>query len=307
MSWKQLRTFAIAILSVMNAIFLFLVVQRNYRATHYERALIASAVEVLQQSEIYVPEELLSGAIVSLPVYTGKSEAENLHELAVVRALSGMGYQIADEPGGIRCSNAVGEFFFGDDFGFTYSERGRYDRPSDLLATERYILLTEDRSYKESALRVVMSFLEKYSFISGGDTGYEFSYADVYSSGVNYIVTLSQNIDGVPIHGDICVMVSGGRVVSADGIFATERPITREKAETVDILNILFAEKAFVDDEYRAGGSFSYTPRVISEVRYSYAVYFDASGAFYLVPLCKVCYVGGESRTYNCVSGKLYS
>ncbi len=306
MSWKQLRTFAIAILSVMNAFFLFLVIQRNYRATHYERSLISSAVEVLQQSEIYVSEELLAGEIVSLPVYTGTTRAEKLHELAVVSALSEMGYTITDEPGGIRCGNAVGEFFFGDDFSFTYSERGRYDRASDLLATERYILLTEERSYKESALRVVMNFLEKYAFISGSES-YAFSYSEVYSSGVNYIVTLSQSIDGVPIHGNICVMVSGGRVVSADGIFATELPTSSEKAETVDILNILFAEKSYVDEAYRAGGSFSYTPRVISEVVYSYAVYFDASGAFYLIPLCEVCYIGGESRTYNCVSGKLYS
>lgn len=102
-------------------------------------------------------------------------------------------------------------------------------------------------------------------------------------------------------------MVSGGRVVSADGIFATFVPTEREKAETVDIMNILFAEKAHLDAVYRAGGSFSYTPMVLTDVSYSYAVYFDTHGEFYFVPLCEVKYANGEARTYNCVSGKLYS
>ncbi len=309
MSWKQLKSLAIAVLIVMDAVFLFLVLQRNYLATHYDRALADSAIEVYRQSELYVDRSILSDRIVSLPVYTGITESGRLRELPVVKKITEMGYKLTDEPGGIRCENAVGEFYFAEDFGFYYREKGRYDRPSDLLATERYILLTEERGYKESALRVVQNFLEKYNFLSADGThyGYDISYSDVYSSGVNYIVTLSQSIEGIPVHGDICVMVSGGRVVSADGVFATEAPVNREKAETVDLLNIFFAEKAALDEAYRAGGSFSYTPHVVSSVSYSYAVYFDAERNFYLVPLCEVKYVGGERRVYNCVSGKLYS
>ena len=92
----------------------------------------------------------------------------------------------------------------------------------------------------------------------------------------------------------IIIGIYGGRVIL-------------EKAETVDLIDILFEEKAHLDEVYRANGSFSYTPMVLSEISYSYAVYFDASGSFYLVPLCEVRYAGGDVRTYNCVSGKLYS
>jgi hypothetical protein len=248
--------------------------------------------------------------VVSLPVYTGVTEkSESLSELSVVRAIEKAGYTIREAPGGIRCENAVGEFYFSDDFGFYYTEKGRYDRPSDLLATERYILLRENGLDKSEALRVVDSFLRKYEFLSDEKSryGYEVAYAEVYSSGINYIVTLAQSIDGVPVHEKICVMVSGGRVVGADGIFATEAPLSREKAETVDLIDILFEEKAYLDEVYRANGSFSYTPMVLSELSYSYAVYFDASGSFYLVPLREVRYASGDVRTYNCVSGKLYS
>ena len=310
MSWKKLKTIAIVALCLMNAVFFFLVFQRNYRSTHYERNLINSVISVFRQSELYVDRLFLSEKVVSLPVYEGVTEsAEMLSELPVVRAIEKAGYTIREAPGGIRCENAVGEFYFSDDFGFYYSEKGRFDRPSDLLATERYILLREDGSNKAEALRVVDSFLKKYEFLSDEHSryGYEVAYAEVYSSGINYIVTLAQSIDGVPIHEKICVMVSGGRVVGADGIFVTEAPHSREKAETVDLVDILFEEKAYLDEVYRANGSFSYTPMVLSEISYSYAVYFDASGSFYLVPLCEVRYVNGDVRTYNCISGKLYS
>ncbi len=309
MSWKQLRTFSIVILSMMNFVFLFLVIQRNYSATHYDQELVASAIAVFRQSELYVSGRQLSEPIVSLPVYCGKTEPAQLKETFVVQTLMKMGYHIEDEPGGIRCGNAVGEFHFADDFGFYYNERGRYDRPSDLLATERYIRLTEATAYKEIAIKTASAFLEKYGFLSSEESKKEYtiSSTDVYSSGVNYIVTISQSLEDIPIQGNICMMVSGGRVVSADGIFATALPTEKQKAETVDLLNILFAEKAYLDEEYRAGGSISYKPRVLANISYSYAVYFDSEGAFYLIPLCKVSYIGGESRSYNCVSGKLYS
>ena len=309
MSWKQIKTFAIVMLCVMNAVFLFLIMQRHYRASYYDDDLVDSALLVFRESELYVDRSFLSEKVVSLPVYVGTTDSQTLEDLAVVRAIAKAGYELHREPGGIRCENAVGEFYFGDDFGFYYIEKGRYDRPSDLLATERYILLKEDGADKLGALNVVASFLEKYDFLSAETVryGYEIAYSEVYSSGVNYIVTLSQSIEGVPVCERICVMVSGGRVVSADGIFATEPPETKEKAEPVDLINILFEEKAYLDALYREGGSFSYTPMVLTDVSYSYAVYFDAAGSFYLVPLCEVGYANGETRTYNCVSGKLYS
>ncbi len=309
MSWKNLKNFAIVLLLLMDITFLFLLIQRDYSAGHYESEQIDSAIEVFRKSELYVDRPYLSGPIVSLPVYTGKPGADSLSQTAVVRTLLSLGYRLSEEPGGIRCSNAVGDFYFGDDFSFYYTEKGRYDRPSDLLATERYIRLTEENDYRLGAIQVVDSFMDRYAFLSSGgrEFGYEISFSEVYSSGVNYIVTLVQRIDGVPIHGEICVLVSGSRVLAADGVFVTSAPENRERAETMDLLNILFMEKAFLDARFRAGGSFSYTPMVLSEVEYCYAVYFDAQGSFYFVPLCTVRYMNGEVRSYNCVSGRLYS
>lgn len=309
MSWKQIKTLAILILSLMNAVFLFLILQRHYRATHYDDDLVNSAIAVFRESELYVDRSFLLGKMESLPVYTGMMDPEALDTLPIVHAIARAGYTVHDEPGGIRCENAVGEFYFGDDFGFFYSEKGKYERPSDLLATERYLLLQEDNAERARAIGVVDAFLEKYEFFSAKSEyyDYEIAYDKVYSSGISYIVTLSQRIGDISLHEQICVMVSGGRVVCADGIFATQTPQTKEKAQTVDLVNLLFEEKAYLDAIYRAGGSFSYTPMVLTGVSYSYAVYFDAAGRFYLVPLCEIAYANGEVRTYNCVSGKLYS
>ncbi len=307
MSWKNLKTFAIGILLVMNAVFLFLIWQREYRSTHYDGELVNSAVSVLKQSELYIDPSLLSGKIETYPVYAGEMEEGKVH--VIVEAIADMGYVITEEPGGVRCKDAIGEFYFADDFGFYYLENGRYDRPSTLLRSERYILLTEDRSYKESALRVVESFLKKYQFLSDENEryGYEISYSEVYSSGVNYIVTLSQSVNGVPLHEGIAVQVSGGRVVGADGVFVTEPTLRSETAESVDLLEMLFSEKAYLDEVFLAGGSFSRMPMVVTGIEYSYAVYFEEGKQFYLVPLCEIRYANGEKRVYNCVSGKLYA
>ncbi len=309
MSWRQLKNFALAVLLCMNLLFFLLILQRNQLSTHYDNDLIDSALEILHQSEIYVDRSLLEGRVASLPVYSGDVGEGKSLQMDIVSAVGKAGFTVTEEPGGYRCKNAIGEFYFSNDFGFYYSEKGRYDRPSDLLKSERYILIRENTEERLSVLRVVGSFLEKYAFLSTQDAryGYEVAYSAVYSSGVNYIVTLSQSVDGIPIHEEITVMVSGGRVVGADGVFVTAVPARRETAESVDLLNILFMEKAYVDELYREGGSFSYTPRVVGEIAYSYAVYFDDRDNFYLIPLCAVRYAGAETRIYNCVSGKLYS
>ncbi len=309
MSWKKLKTFAIVLLLLMNAVFLFLILRREHLSTHYEDSLIDSAEVLFRESELYVDRAFLEQKRISLPVFSGDAVPTKSRELPAVRAIEREGFVLEDEPGGVRLENAVGEFYFADDFGFYYMEKGRYDRPSTLLRTERYILLTEDTPYSKNAIAVVHDFLTRYDFLSTENSryGYEIDYSEVYSSGVNYIVTLSQSIDGVPVHEEICMMVSGGRVVSADGVFATAAPTSRKKAETVDLLELLFLEKAAQDEAFRKNGGFSYTPKVVSHVSYSYAVYFDADGSFYLVPLCEIAYAGGETRTYNCVSGALYA
>ena len=308
MNWKKLKVLAIALLLLVDGFFLFMIVQRNYHSTHYDGEVIDSAIGVFRKSELYVDRSFLEDKVVTLPVYTGRAVSD-LSQTAVARTLIAAGYRLSEVSGGIRCTDAIGEFYFGNDFAFYYTEHGLYDRPSDLLATERYIRLTPENVYRQDALRVAANFVARYNLRSLGEGAfdYEIAYGEVYSSGINYIVTLTQRIDGVPIYGEICLLISGGRVMAADGVFVTSSPDRRESAEMTDLINVLFMEKAFLDERYREGGSFSYTPMVLSKVVYSYAVYFDAEGTFYFVPLCTVSYMNGESRSYNCVSRKLYS
>jgi hypothetical protein len=306
-NWKKLKLFAIVLLLLMNGWFLFRIAQRNYSAMHYEKDLITASIGVFRKSELYVDRSFLEKPIRELPVYTGSVDENSEMLLAITHTLSNRGYQISKEINGVRFTDVIGEFYFGDDFSFYYKERAHYEMPSTLLATERYIRLTPENRYRQDAFRVASDFMSRY--LASGDErhGFRIFYSEVYSSGVNYIVTLTQRIDGVPIYGEICRLVSGGRVTAADGLFVTSTPTRKETAQTTDLVNILFMEKAFLDARYREGGSFSYTPMVLSKAVYSYAVYFDATGTFYFVPLCTVTYMNGETRSYNCVSGKLYS
>ena len=91
MSWKQIKTFAIVMLCVMNAVFLFLIMQRHYRASYYDDDLVDSALLVFRESELYVDRSFLSEKVVSLPVYVGTTDSQTLEDLAVVRAIAKAG------------------------------------------------------------------------------------------------------------------------------------------------------------------------------------------------------------------------
>ncbi len=310
MSWKQLKTLAIAILVLMNGIFLFLISQRNHSASYYDEDLIDSALEVFHQSEMYVDRAFLSEKKPTFPVYSGVvPTGANMRSLSVVKTIEKAGFSLLEESGGVRLTGKTAEFYFADDFEFHFFERGAYERPSDLLRSGRYVSLSEEDDAYEKALSASMAFFTQYGFLSdeAERLGYGIELREVFFSGSEQIVTFSQTIQGVLIHEEITLLVLGGKVAAADGVFASVMPASEESAELCDPLALLFLEKAYLDDRFRAEGGFAYTPMVLKALRYSYAVYFDAEGAFYLVPICEISYHGGESRTYNCVSGQLYS
>ena len=69
MSWKNLKTFAIVVLLIMNVFFGTEVYRQYKRMNYYSEKEINSVTELLSESGIYVNEDILRAKKLSIPAY----------------------------------------------------------------------------------------------------------------------------------------------------------------------------------------------------------------------------------------------
>lgn len=284
MNWKSLKKFAIAVLLVMDIVFFFCVAERHYAVSYYDSALIDSAVTVFASSGISVDRSLLEQKKPKLAVYTGEIE-----EKAFAAVAASLGTETS---------------FLGKDFAVSYAESEDVPMPSALLAEGIWMALPEGAE-KERAFLMAQAFLETHGLIAESAQRYRYDVVctEAFVLGGQTVVRLRQRLDGMLLEDGLDLYISEGRVKSAEGVFALLAPRSKKSTENEGVMSILFSEKAYIDalaEEERG----EYT---VSDISYSYGLYFDAEGTFYLIPLCKVSYQNGEVRIYNFVSGKLYS
>lgn len=307
MSWKNLKILAIIILIVMDSFFLINLVKRTRSARYYDDALIDSAISVFKESSFYVDRKFLSDKKASIPVYTGEIEEDSLS--TVSETLSDAGYSVRNDLSGTWFIGENDEYFIGNDFSFLYLENDMIEKPSVILSESGYIR-QEGEGGLENIRNTAETFLRECVLTSDAKRKkyrYGIAFTDYYVSGNDCIVCVMQRLDGRDTGNRIYLLVSGDCVVAADGFFAVAVPDSKLSAETVGIMDILFSEKNYFDEEYRESGAVSRENRILTSVEYSYEVYFDTDGRFYYVPICTVTYQNGESRSYNYVTGELYS
>lgn len=301
MSWKLLKRFAIVLLLFMDIVFAFFIVQRRRAMMYYEETLIDSAMTVFASSGLQVDRSLLEAKKHSPYVYTGALTTDALLEIS--EKMADLGYLCSPgDAGGLSFFGANDTFFFGNDFSFSYKADVDVLMPSELLDHGEY--LGAEPSAHADVLHTAEAFLHTYSDFSADGQRYRYAFFcdSLYAADGIYVVRMGRTIDGVPMEDGIDLVISGGAVTAAEGVLAFRAPNAKKTAENTGIMNILLAEKAYIDT--LADEDAVYT---VSEISYSYGLYFDADGAFYLVPLCRVSYQNGDVRTYNFVSGKLYS
>ena len=306
MSWKNLKILAIAILLAMDVFFLYSLIEREHAAQYYDRELVDAATEIFRESSIYIDESFLTARIISLPVYSGAMD-ETFFD-ALTEKMEAEGYTAESGPGGMSFLGAGEEFYIGNDFTFLYQGNGGYERPSALLAAGTFEEYTSgDFSWAQRAAEDFLSAHCQFSVEERTRFHYTLSYDAFYQSGEDSILCVTQKVGGRDTGNRLYMLFSEGRIVSADGRFAMISPQRKMTAQTVGLMEILFAEKDYLDEIYRQSGAVSRENKVLIAVTDSYEVYFDADGTFYYVPVFKLTYQDGETRTYNSVLGEIYS
>lgn len=304
MSWKNLKTFAIAILVAMNAFFLYSLIERTHAVQYYDDKLIDSATEIFRESNLYVDRSFLTARQVSLPVYTGTVSDVFFDDLS--KKMESAGYIAEYGPGGMHFIGANDEYYIGNDFAFLYFTEEDSPKPSELLLNGAFIK-RENPDFSEVE-KIIQTFLSALSIPEQEKKfAYELDFTDFYTSGTESVVCVMQKINGKDTENRLYLLLSEGHVIAADGFFALTSPQRRLSTQTVGMMEILFSEKNYLDERYRESGEISRENMILSSVKISYAVYFDADGSFYFVPVRTLVYQNGESRTYNDVSGEIYS
>ena len=204
----------------------------------------------------------------------------------------------------ILCEND--EYYIGNDFAFLYFTEEDSPKPSELLLDGAFIK-RENPDFSEVE-KIIQTFLSALSIPEQEKKfAYELDFTDFYASGTESVVCVMQKINGKDTENRLYLLLSEGHVIAADGFFALTSPQRRLSTQTVGMMEILFSEKNYLDERYRESGEISRENMILSSVKISYAVYFDADGSFYFVPVRTLVYQNGESRTYNDVSGEIYS
>ncbi len=300
MSWKNLKIFAIVTLLVMDIIFAVCVAERKLSVLYYEDSLVDSAVTVFAESGLHVDRSFLKKRKTRPAVYLGTTDSSARRQM--IRTMQENGFSPKEDEGGIRFLGENGEFFFGDDLTFSYFAAEDTKSPVEMLQ-EGFWTAVSDAEETTRLMETVSEFLNGYGLITDGFSKYRYDVdcENVYRLGDETILHCVQYLDGMPLHNGFSLYVSDGQIVSAEGIFAVLLPNEKKSAENIGVMNVLFEEKSYID-ALTENQNFT-----LSSISYSYGLYFDADGTFYLIPLCEVAYTNGEKRTYNFVSGKLYS
>ncbi len=301
MSWKHLKIFAIVALFVMDIVFLLFVIERKSSVLYYDDTLIEASETVFYEGGLHIDRSFLKERKKTPPVYTGLISQDDFS--SVMQTMAHLGYLSQEETGGLRFIGENGEFFFGNDFGFTYLADEKTKLPSERMEESLPTALS-DGEEKEGVFQTALAFLKKHALVSDTIVRYDYriSCRYVYVLGGEYVVHLTQSVGGMTLEEGLYLLIENGKVVSADGTFSVLLPKEKKSAETAGLLNILFEELSYIkvsEDE-----ASDYT---VSDISYSYGLYFDSNDVFYLIPLCKITYQSGETRIYNFVSGKLYS
>lgn len=306
MNWKNLKIVAIVVLLIVDLFFLSSLIQREHAANYYDKALIEELEKLFRESSLYVDPEFLEARIVSMPVYRGIFDAQDISKIG--EKLAGAGFSQREEPGGFRFLRGMDELFIGNDFTLLYFSGDIYEKPSEKFSEGDYEKIGSDSMVTDAVRTAVASFFEETHLIQKNERekhAYHYSMTDIYTDGDSYIAFIYQHFGKNNTENQLTMLIENGNVLAADGVFVVSPIEEKLSSECVGLMELLLSEKQALDADYRESGAVSREIRILDGVRYSYELYFDAAGEFYFVPVCGLIYRDGVEHCYNLISGKL--
>lgn len=301
MSWKNLKTFAIAVLLVMNVFFGTEVYRQYKRMNYYSEKEISSVTELLSESGIYVSGDILSAKKTSTPAYMRtRTEGELLSALRLFGNVSrdGEKYTVSD---------GYKTWTFGSDGSFEYRAAEDVLMPVSLIESGAVSAVFMIDDYAER-LEGTMERLICFSDISSlpANKGAKPSHAELYRLYTDRdtghcVAMFLQYTDKMQTSQAFYLLIDeNGEVLSGEGSISLLLPNEKLKTDCVDLFTVLFDEKRWADSYFSSVGSGMLS---LSELYYSYDVYRLSNGAEYYVPIVNLIYSDGTVHSYNMIDG----
>lgn len=296
MKWKNLKSFAIAMLILLNTVAGILVYIRYTEENYYDRETIENMTALLDESDIVLAPQALSEKITRLYVLAGAYSEEK-----TAQALTGIS-GAAPVYDGEKYVCHVGNSVYTHDGMREFS----YMR-TDIPAPDATGAVSPANAARESenARRAVKEFLHFGElFPTGGKYKADLVCREIlYSpSGGFFAARLYLEIAGAYTDNEIVAYLRGDTVIGISGKLPFAFPSESIKAQETGILTALLSEKAFIDSQRAAGTAKGIL--VLSHISYSYITWFDMKNTVYFTPVCELHYTNGDCSRYDMITGE---
>lgn len=282
MSWKSVKNILIILLLAVNVLLAFFVY--NYYApsnvTASDTAL--SGAKALSKSGIEVDPSLLNVRNDSADILYTDFDCEEYVCLAAAMLLGKEADGIYMLPNGVRAETFEGEVaYVGYDMSIDFTAQGK----------ENATLAKRVRATDDEASFACKLIEERFALERGS-----LDRSKCTKSGSIVFVTVNESENGIGLCSmDSVFGIEGERIVFASGKHFFGMPKSKEGAQLLDRINILFSEK-----ERGESGT-------VKSIELCYALYEDSENSRMIYsPAYKVTYEGGKTSIINAITKKLY-
>ena len=286
MSWRNIRIFGLAVLIVLNAVFMYLVSTQYSAIGRYTDEEIDNAVMILDNGHLHIDKSLIEKEKKSPVAYDGKIDINKLISIWD-EVYSNVSYDLDVISGRSR----EGKISINSDLEFSFVS---IIRPGEYSFDDSKFeeVGEEAETYYESFKTAVFGdkFFEK--------TNTELQCVGTYTEENGFVYAkFKQLYDGLIVHeGDIRCVFIGGKMIYAEGLLVAVDTDNVLTTNCVDILSILVRENGRVNTEENIDKSIVSIKNGLSFV--------DASrDKFYLVPTYRIIYSDETESVYDAVTG----
>ena len=286
MSWRNLKIFALAVLIVINAVFMWLVSTQYSAIGKYTDEEIDNVVKILENNNIHIQKSIIDKEKKSPSAYEGKIDINKLISIWD-DVYSNVSYELNVISGRSREGNVS----INNDMLFTFVSLirpGKYTFDKELF--ER--VGNEAEGYLESFRTAVFGdkFFEKVK-VHLVCTG---KYTD--ENGFEY-VRFQQVYNGYVVNeGDINCVFIGGKMIYAEGLLIALEPNKMLSTDCVDILSVLVKENGRVSND-------SSEERTITRIVNGVSYVKNVKDSYYLVPTYRLIYSDETESVYDAITG----
>ena len=284
MNVKNLKIVIAAILTVANIFFIVMISLNFHHRNYYDRNTVEKAYNIIERDGMKISRGILERKQKKFYVYTGGMYISLFDDI-----ISVYGELEKSSSGDVSVVSGEGRFVFHSDCTFDYTKDG--ENGNRLYEDMTLPDVSETGRIKKNA----KCFSNSKSSVK---TDIEIEKILFDSSSVTYIVYGYQTFEKEKVSEEgVVFVIRNGEVVSAKGEFSFIYPTEKIPADCIDMLNVVFSEKAYFKDSGNVGG-------IISDISYFYKVYDSAEGKRYFIPMCRVEYENTTNHSiYNLVSG----